>query len=412
MEKIKYCVLGAGPAGLAFSNRLKQAGEYNFLVLEQNNEAGGLCRSVDVDGAPLDIGGRHFLDVRRPEVCKFLFTYMKREEWILYSRDSRIALKEELISHPLEANIWQMSQDEQVEYLKSIAIAGCNLEQDKPEMFIDWIYWKLGKKIADEYMLPYNRKMFGENLNQLGTYWLDKLPNVSFDQTLLSCLNKKAYGTQPGHAEFYYPENYGYGELWLRMAESIKNNIIYNSSVKMLNIKDRSIKTEDGKEYRADYIITTVPWKSLQVIGFDIPEEEKLVQSCIAELKHTGVEIAYFHDTQESEAQWIYVPDPQKSYHRILSRKTFCPNAHGYWTETNITRIQDVKKEYSYCNEYAYPLNTLGKPRAMEQLLSFMNNRQIIGLGRWGEHNHYNSDVVVERALRLADAMLQDTSSK
>ena len=77
MEKIKYCVLGAGPAGLTFANRLKQAGEYDFLVLEQNNEAGGLCRSVDVDGAPLDIGGGHFLDVRRPEVCKFLFTYMK-----------------------------------------------------------------------------------------------------------------------------------------------------------------------------------------------------------------------------------------------------------------------------------------------------------------------------------------------
>ena len=57
-------------------------------------------------------------------------------------------------------------------------------------------------------------------------------------------------------------------------------------------------------------------------------------------------------------------------------------------------------------------MNTLGKPKAMEQLLSFMNNRQIIGLGRWGEHNHYNSDVVVERALRLADEMLQDTSSK
>jgi hypothetical protein len=44
------------------------------------------------------------------------------------------------------------------------------------------------------HMIPYNQKMFGEDLNQLGTYWLEKLPNVSFEETLLSCLTKKAYG--------------------------------------------------------------------------------------------------------------------------------------------------------------------------------------------------------------------------
>ena len=42
-----------------------------------------------------------------------------------------------------------------------------------------------------------------------------------------SCLTKKAYGTQPGHTQFYYPKKYGYGELWLRMADSIKGQIEY-----------------------------------------------------------------------------------------------------------------------------------------------------------------------------------------
>ena len=44
-------------------------------------------------------------------------------------------------------------------------------------------------------MIPYNFKMFGKELNQLGTYWLEKLPNVSIDETLISCLTKKAFGT-------------------------------------------------------------------------------------------------------------------------------------------------------------------------------------------------------------------------
>ncbi len=56
---------------------------------------------------------------------------------------------------------------------------------------------------------------------------------------------------------------------------------------------------------------------------------------------------------------------------------------------------------FSYINEYAYPLNTLEKPLVMNKILSFAKSRQIYGLGRWGEHEHYNSDVTVARAFQL-----------
>ena len=181
---MKYLILGAGPAGLTFANKLKQSGESSFLVLEREAEAGGLCRSMDVDGSPFDIGGGHFLDVRRPNVNEFLFGFMPEEEWDKYDRDSRIVVNGNEVNHPIEANIWQMKIEDQVEYLKSIAVAGCNTGKDMPHAFVDWIYWKLGAKVAEDYMIPYNQKMFSKELNQLGTYWLEKLPNVSFEETL------------------------------------------------------------------------------------------------------------------------------------------------------------------------------------------------------------------------------------
>lgn len=404
MLKAKYCILGAGPAGLAFANRLKQYGEEDFIVIEKENEAGGLCRSVNVDGAPLDIGGGHFLDIRRPKVCDFIFSFIPREEWNLYERDSRIQLGNDLIGHPLEANIWQMTQKKQVDYLKSIAIAGCNLGIDKPERFIDWIYWKFGNQIAIDYMLPYNRKLFGDKLDDLGTYWLEKLPNVSFEETLLSCLNRKPYGTQPGHAQFYYPKKFGYGEIWLRMAKVIDDKIYYNQKVTKIDIENRIVSTSEKLSIQADYIISTIPWTSCCLEGDSHDSKFKNeILSGIKELKHTGVEIAYFHENQKAEAQWIYVPNEEISYHRILSRRTFCPNSRGSWTETNLDRIEDRDKEYAYCNEYAYPLNTISKPKIMKKLLDYMSKKQIIGLGRWGEHEHFNSDVVVERAFILAE---------
>lgn len=43
------------------------------------------------------------------------------------------------------------------------------------------------------------------------------------------------------------------------------------------------------------------------------------------------------------------------------------------------------------------------KPNVMKKLLSWSEEHAVYGLGRWGEHQHYNSDVTVEKAMKLAD---------
>lgn len=400
MKEYKYIILGAGPSGLTLANRLLQFGERSFIVLEKEEEAGGLCRSKNVDGSPLDIGGGHFLDVRRPDVLKFLFSFFPEENWDRYERDSRIEVNRHIVNSPLEANIWQLPLTEQVSYLKTIAVAGCNLGQEMPERFVDWIYWKLGEKVAGDYMIPYNQKMFGEDLNSLGTYWLNKLPDVSFEETLISCLEHKAYGTQPGHAQFYYPKEYGFGELWLRMADALGEHIHYKEPVISL---DYDCRTVNGK-YKADTIITTIPWDSIkEQIGMPYEIEKE-----VASLKSSSVVIEYYPEMLKTKAQWIYYPDLELSYHRILVRHNFCRGSKGYWTETNRTRFDERQHEGKryFINDYAYPLNTVGKQETMERILCWAERKGVIGLGRWGEWQHYNSDVVVERAVALADRLV------
>ena len=391
---MKYLIIGAGPAGLTIANKLLQNGEKDFLVLEQEETAGGLCRSVPVDGSPLDIGGGHFLDVKRKEVLDFLFGFMSESEWDTYLRDSQIEIHDTMINSPIEANIWQMKIPDQVEYLKAIAVAGCNLGLEMPQKFVDWIYWKLGSKIAKEYMIPYNQKMFGEDLDALGTYWMEKLPNVSFEETLTSCLERKAYGSQPAHAKFYYPKKYGYGELWRRMAEALGDRIQYNVKIEKIDLDQKKV----NDSYQADVIINTAPWKSFQeIIG--LPESLK---KSIDTLKYSSVVIEYHPEHMDTKAHWIYYPSSELSYHRILVRHNFCPQSNGYWTETNLTRFQK-SDAYAYVNEYAYPLNTIGKQETMKEFLFFTESKNVYGLGRWGEWQHYNSDVVVELAMKMAD---------
>lgn len=403
MYKVKYLILGAGPAGLTFANMLKQRGEESFLVLEGEKEAGGLCRSEMVDGSPFDIGGGHFLDVRRPKVNEFLFQFMPREEWELFVRDSRIVIGDQTVSHPLEANIWQLEMESQVKVLSSIAKAGCNSGEPMPEKFKDWIIWKLGDQIADIYMLPYNKKMFADELDELGTYWLEKLPNVSFEDTLRSCLSHKAYGQQPGHASFYYPIKYGYGELWLRMADVIAPKVLYNTRVTGIDCDKKQVFTADGNRFEAENVITTIPWICFESMS-GMPED---IQASIRKLKSSAIETRYVSENLDTQAQWLYIPDEEKPYHRILVRHNFCKGSRGYWLETRKERVALFKEEAKYCymNEYAYPLNTIGKPAIMKTLLTYCADKGIYGLGRWGEHCHYNSDLVVELAMNLAQRL-------
>ena len=76
-------------------------GEMDFLILEKENEAGGLCRSKEIDNGPLDVGGGHFIDVKDQEVLEFLFDVMPREEWNLYNRNSQISIHGQFINSPI-----------------------------------------------------------------------------------------------------------------------------------------------------------------------------------------------------------------------------------------------------------------------------------------------------------------------
>ncbi len=404
---MKIIILGAGPAGLTLGNRLKERGIDSFLILEKEAEPGGLCRSIEFEGEPIDIGGPHYLDHRSERVMSYLFGFMPQSEWKLYERDSKIFVNDQLINSPFEANLWQMDMDSQVAYLESISAAGCNTGIGMPEGFKDWIYWKLGKKIADDYMIPYNSKLYGENLDSMGTYWLYKLPSVSFRETLLSCLQKRAYGTQPCVAQFYYPKKTGFGELWRRMAEQLGDHVVCNQAVNYIDMDKKIVRTKSGEAYHGDIIITTIPWRTFdEIVGLPNELKEKL-----STLKYVAIENRYVNDDLDTKAQWVYFPNMQLPYHRATIRKNVWPTMHGMIIEINQERAllipKDAPYNYKFANEYAYPVNTIDKPEIMHSVLAYAKEKGIYGLGRWGEHQHHNSDVVVELAMDFVDELAE-----
>lgn len=66
MNEKKIVILGVGHSGLTPAHALLDLGYTidDIAVIEQHNIAVVLSRSEIVDGAPIDIGGGHFLDAK------------------------------------------------------------------------------------------------------------------------------------------------------------------------------------------------------------------------------------------------------------------------------------------------------------------------------------------------------------
>jgi protoporphyrinogen oxidase len=397
MRHVRFCILGAGPSGLAFATALARAGCDSFVVLEKEPEAGGLCRSAMVDGAPLDVGGGHFLDLRRRPVLDHLFRYLPEEEWQAFDRVAKIRLRGVEVDHPLEGNLWQLPLAAQVDFLESIAQAGCVRGAAEPNVFEDWVPWKLGERIAEEYMLPYNRKIWSMPLSSLGNGWLHKLPAVSFRETLQSCLERSAGGNLPAHGRFLYPRKTGYGEVWRRMGASLGDRLVCGYSLQSIDIARRTI---DGA-IQADTIVSTIPWPIWCTVAV-LPEP---IRAAIDGLEHTSIVVDYQPENLPSPAHWIYEPDESLPHHRQLLRHNFVAGSRGHWTETNARRARPVSSP-RFVNDYAYPVATAKRDKAIATLLAWSRANGIVGLGRWGTWEHINSDVAVEAGLACARELL------
>ena len=185
------------------------------------------------------------------------------------------------------------------------------------------------------------------------------------------------------------------------MAEALGPRLVLGAPVRTIDIASRTL--DGGIE--ADVVVNTAPWPAFERIDGLSPES----RSTIARLRHTSVDVDYVPETLDTPAQWIYLPDPGIPEHRLLVRSNFASGSRGHWRETRRERNIPLRPgAFRHSSEYSYPLNTIGKNEAMAALLAETAGSRVLGLGRWGEWQHYNTDVVVERALALAGRLCDE----
>ncbi|MCL2023666.1 MAG: NAD(P)-binding protein [Oscillospiraceae bacterium] len=373
----RYIIIGAGPAGLAFAVNLLRKGEKSFIILERESQAGGLCRSAVAGGYPMDIGGGHLLEANNTRACKFIFSFLPENQWKFYIRQNGIFFRGQLIGFPFEAHLHQLPEKMRDEYMDSWQKAGAKHGEPCPESFVQWVKWQLGERIAQDYLLAYNQKLWGKLLPELGVDWLHKLPPKRTDKAQ----NFAAHNT------FYYPTQHGFGEAFLRMAKILEGHIVYDCAVEKIS-GDNVV----NGHYKGAKIINTAPWHT---ICADFPED---IQKLIGELKYTGVSVEYHHQRIDTDTQAIYYPEEDIPYHRAVLRYNYNRHWPGYWTESAVS-----KSQAAYHHRFAYPAQTMGRQEVLDRLFAWARGRSIEPLGRWGQWAYINTDQAICRGLELAE---------
>ena len=400
-----YIVLGAGITGLTLLKKLKEKGYNNILGIEREKEAGGLCRTFYVEGHACDIGG-HFFQTKFPEVEGFVFSHFSKEKmYQINPRISKINIYGIDIDYPLEANLWQLPVEKQVEYLISIVRNGEALGKPEPKNYEEWIRWKLGDKVCDEYLIPYNSKLWGVPSDEMDIDWLHKIPRIEVEEILKNSLSHtQDVEKYPAHIRPYYPKSGGYGRVIEAIAADINKYIKFNTKVTKL-IYDKNEKVWIvNDEFKAKNIINSTPWTDLyNALGSPVEIQEQ-----IQKIKYNKLVISLFEtDENPTPYHWRYIPDLKEQHHREFFISNFALDSKNYgtFTETNADRFDADKLTFkgrnifNYETTAAYPLPLIGKTKAITDILEYFKPMHLYGVGRWGEHQHHNHDVCMKHAM-------------
>ena len=213
-------VLGAGPAGLTAGYLLAKLGR-PVLVLEAEEQVGGLAKTIVRDGYRFDLGGHRFF-TKSPEV-ESLWLEVLGEELLLRPRLSRIYWNGRFLDYPLSAGdvVRKLGPVELARCLASY-LASVPRRKGEERSLEEWVSNRFGRRLYDLFFRTYTEKVWGVPGSEIRAEWAaQRIKGLS----LRTAARDAVFGGREGEVkslirEFHYPR-YGPGQMWETMAERI-----------------------------------------------------------------------------------------------------------------------------------------------------------------------------------------------
>ncbi|MGH7254402.1 MAG: protoporphyrinogen/coproporphyrinogen oxidase [Nitrospirales bacterium] len=438
-------IVGAGLAGLSSAFHLQGI---PYRVYEKEREAGGLCRSYQVDGFTFDMTG-HLLHFRQPEI-KALVEQLLAGRLQQHTRRSYIYSYDRYTEYPYQVNTYGLPPEVIRECLLGFIATltnhhhhGATDSSDIPttspqeRSFKDWILDNLGEGFAKHFMVPFNEKLWQVSLDELTSDWVSWLvpkPDVKDVINGALGLKDKAFGYNPS---FLYPTDGGIATLPRAFLPKV-TDIDYGSELVQVETARRqaTFRTSTGGTKTVEYesLVSTLPLPELIRRCVDVPET---IREAAAGLRCVSVYNINLGVAREriTDKHWVYFPEPDYPFYRAGFPMNFSPSlgppgCSSLYVEIShqpsqtvpaselvrqvrtgleqagilrrddklaVTDVKDIR--------YAYVLFDRHRATAVPAILDALERRGVYSIGRYGRWEHTSMEDAIGQGKRLAERL-------
>jgi protoporphyrinogen oxidase len=399
-------ILGAGVSGLALGKMLHAS--HDVELLERKDCPGGIARAVMVGEIPYHQVGGHCLNSSLPGVMEFVFgKVLPQSRWRELQRISSILFHGRYVSYPIEQAIPEIADfDEELAIRMVEDFFRSRPEEASRARTLDaWLKKTFGNSLAEEYFLPYNRKVWNTEPSRMSPAWTQgKLPIPDRKIFFRALLGKKD-GKIP-HASFFYPQSNSQNAFLDALASGLR--VAYNYPVESVG-KTAQQWLING-EKRFDVLVSTLP---LDIMPSILPMSAGEMRP-FGRLKRNGIRTVLYA-AQPREDTWTYFPDKELAFHRAIGIGNFLEPKRPYAIVESIgghsfAKIREDAKKVDFLlepvaenfSEYAYPVFDREAEKNRREALRVLDARGVYALGRFAEWEYYNMDVCMYRAMQVA----------
>lgn len=198
-------IIGAGPTGLGAALTLVADGHDDVVIVEQDDEAGGLAGSArDEAGFTWDLGGH--VQFSHYEAYDRLLDSALGDAWLHHQRTATIRLLGRDVPYPFQHHLDALPERERAWACETLAAASKNPADDS---FATWLTATFGEGVCELFLRPYNRKVWQHPLEEMSATWLGE--RVARPRT--GEAGARARPSWGPNATFRYPASGGTGAI-------------------------------------------------------------------------------------------------------------------------------------------------------------------------------------------------------
>ena len=445
-RKVKYQIIGAGPAGLGAAYRLREIGENDFHLIESNRWVGGLAASfIDSHGFTWDIGG-HVQFSHYPYFDAVMDGALGKEGWLSHERESWVWMKERFVPYPFQNNIRYLPKEAMWRCLKGI-IDITKTPAPPPTNFHEWVLSIFGEGIAEEFMVPYNFKVWAYPLAEMAFQWIgERVSVVDLERVARNiALDKDDLSWGPNNL-FRFPRHGGTGAIWQAVGDLVgREHITLEASAVRIDPHAKQVVLANGETLGYTHLLSTIPVDRLATLVETFPAN--LVEAA-GRLKYSssnivGIGLRGQPSPPLASKCWMYFPESNCPFYRVTLFSKYSPHNvpdieryFSLMTETSespvkpvdqanliaetiaglratrlISANDEVVSTWSYRAPYGYPTPSLERDAILDRVIPALEQIGIFSRGRFGgwKYEVSNQDHTFMQGVEWANFIAQGT---